>query len=229
MSRAGIGYLLRRWLVVLSNYSIRRGKPTDSDCLRIAFADAYDSLSAALRHPPKPSRQGLAATRTHCPSPSAVGARAQTDGPVPADPHRSVLVGLALSFVARLLGRRRHRQAGHRYSLAPKGLSVVLDMEVQAATTGTPAGAPRGQGVDPANEPRERAMGRTAHSRRALEAGDRDQPGYGVQLHGPPSPPAVTDLADLPRQPCGRTRLDRSVRRPDRYLSSALCLHRVAP
>lgn len=140
-------------IVVPSNYSIRRGIPTDSECSRIAFADAYDSLSAALHRPPKPSRQGLAAIRTHCPSPSAVGARAQTDDPVPADPHRPVLLGLALSFVAGLPGRRGHRQAGHRHSLAPKGLSVVLDMEVQAATTGTPAGAPRGQGVDPANEP----------------------------------------------------------------------------
>ena len=41
---------------VPSNYSIRRGKPTDSECSRIAFADAYDALSAALRRPPKPSR-----------------------------------------------------------------------------------------------------------------------------------------------------------------------------
>ncbi len=100
---------------VPSNYSIRRGKPTDSDCSRIALADAYDSLSAALRRHPKPSRRGLAAIRTHCPSPSAVGARAPTDDPVPADPHRPVLLGLALSFVAGLPGRRRHGKAGHRH------------------------------------------------------------------------------------------------------------------
>ena len=90
---------------VPSSYSIRRGKPTDSDCSRIALADAYDSLSTALRRHPKPSRRGLAAIRTHCPSPSAVGARAQTDDPVPADPQRPVLLGLALSFVARLCTR----------------------------------------------------------------------------------------------------------------------------
>ncbi len=36
--------------------SVRRRKPTDSECLRIASVDAYDPLSAALRRPPKPSR-----------------------------------------------------------------------------------------------------------------------------------------------------------------------------
>ena len=50
-----------------------------------------------------------------------------------------------------------------------------------------------------------------------------------LTLHGPRSPTAVTDLEDLPRQPCGRSCLDRSVRRPDCYLSSTLCLHRAAP
>ena len=44
------------------------------------------------------------------------------------------------------------------------GLLVVLDMEVQAATTGATAGGPRGEGVDPANEPREPAVGGAAHS-----------------------------------------------------------------
>ena len=34
-----------------------RGIPTDSECLRIALAYPYDSLSAALRRPPKPSRR----------------------------------------------------------------------------------------------------------------------------------------------------------------------------
>ncbi len=58
--------------------------------------------------------------------------------------------------------------------------------------------ATRGEGVDPANEPRKPALGRASHSRQTLEAGDRDQPSYGVQAHGPPSLPAVTDLEDLP-------------------------------
>ena len=58
----------------------------------------------------------------------------QTDDPAPADPDRPVLLGVALSFVAGLPGRRRHGQAGHRHSLAPTRLSAVLEMEIQAAT-----------------------------------------------------------------------------------------------
>ncbi len=153
-------------LIVPSINSVRRRIPTDSECLRIASMDAYDSHSSDICRPPKPSRQDRVAPRTHCASAPSCGTRAQARDPAPADPHGPALLGLALSRVARLPGCRRHRQAGDRHPLAPKGLSVVPDMEIQAATEGPAPSAPRGEGCEE----------RAAHPRRAAQAGDRDRP-----------------------------------------------------
>ncbi len=54
---ADMGMFLVAPLPVPSINSVRHRKPTDSECLRIALANAYDSLSAAFRRPPKPSRR----------------------------------------------------------------------------------------------------------------------------------------------------------------------------
>ncbi len=53
----------------------------------------------------------------------------------------------------------------HRHSLAPTGVSAVLELEIQTATARTPPGVHEGEGFDPAHEPGELAVGRPAHPR----------------------------------------------------------------
>jgi hypothetical protein len=63
------------------------------------------------------------------------------------------------------------------------------------------------------NEPRKRALGRTAHPWRIAEARVRCIPGHGVPLHATAKLSAAPELAHLPAEPGTRVRYDRSWRR----------------
>lgn len=77
-----------------------------------------------------------------------------------------VLLGLAVPGLERLALGAGHRETRYRDCLASEGLSIVLDLQGQARTTGTTAcrqGDPR---TDPEDESRESAVGCAADPRR---------------------------------------------------------------
>src|SRR5262245_48379799 len=85
----------------------------------------------------------------------------------------SALLGLAVPRLARLAISTRHRQTRHRYRLASRRLPAILDVEDPPRSTRTATRTEGGSRADPANEPRESALGRAAHSRPAAQAWPR--------------------------------------------------------
>src|ERR1700726_3864879 len=88
-----------------------------------------------------------------------------------AEASRPPVVGVALTRLRRLASCTDDRQGGDGPHLAPERLSVVLDAE-RAPRSGRKTHPFTGdQGSHPSNEPRESALGRPAHPRRAAQAG----------------------------------------------------------
>src|SRR6185437_10683511 len=88
--------------------------------------------------------------------------------------HRSRAVGMAVSSLPVAPGRDHHRPAGDRAPLAPTRFPRLLALEVP------PDRRPsedrfRYSSVDPADEPREPAVGRTADPRRIVDAWHRSR------------------------------------------------------
>src|SRR5262245_14498019 len=104
---------------------------------------------------------------------------------------------VALTRVARLAHRTGDRQTGNRHRLASSGLPPIVDTEepTTSRATNRTDGRARADSNDVRRQP---ALGRTAHSRRAVETGHRGVSGKRGEVHGSPSPTAVTNLADIP-------------------------------
>src|SRR4030095_15980759 len=76
---------------------------------------------------------------------------------------------LAVRGLERLAICLGHRQAGNRHWLAPQGLPVVLDLESSPWPTWSSTGVKRNPPTDSEDEPRESALGRAPHPRRAAD------------------------------------------------------------
>ncbi len=77
---------------------------------------------------------------------------------------------------------------------------------------------------DPTDEHGQPTMGRAPRSRRTAHARDRRSAVDRGEIHGAEvSTPTVTELEDLPAQPCGWHCFDRSLRSADRVFQIALC------
>ncbi len=72
--------------------------------------------------------------------------------------------------VATVEGRPRHRQARDGRRLAPPGVPPILEMEIVPRKAGSPANLEGNTRTHPANEPREPALGCSAHPWRVAEA-----------------------------------------------------------
>jgi hypothetical protein len=117
-----------------------------------------------------------------------------------AQPCRPTAVGVAVAGMARLAHGRPDCQAGDRHRMAPPRLSPVLDLE-ESRTYWAAGCASRRAHPDPRAVDRESALGCAAASWGASEARDLGQPVHRCQVHAAASPPAVTNVADVPHQP----------------------------
>src|SRR5262245_47928077 len=106
-------------------------------------------------------------------------------------------LGVAGALVASLANRTRHRQTGNCHRLASSGLPPVLDVEESPTcrATGRAGGRTRADSNDVAGQP---TLGCAAASRRAVETWHRRVSDNGREVHGPASPTAITDVADIP-------------------------------
>jgi len=126
---------------------------------------------------------------------------------------------MAVGALGRLANRTGHSPAGNGDRLAPEKLPTVLDLEGAKRQSGPTRRDQRGPRSDSQNEPRESDMGCSADSRRASEARHRHWRDQCEQVHGPPSEPAIPDLADLSRQPSQEPGLGRFLPRADHPVS----------
>jgi hypothetical protein len=138
--------------------------------------------------------------------------RWSTTGPAPLD--------LARPDLARRACPGPARQAGNRDGLAPAWVPGVVDVEEPPTRAST--NRDRHPGVDSDHGGRQFAIGRSAHSWRAAQVGDRRQSGHGRQVHAATaSTTAVTDVALVLEEP-RRADRGRFLRRPSGDLSPAV-------
>ena len=123
------------------------------------------------------------------------------------DGRRPDAVGVALARVARLAVGRSHHQAGDPGRMASERISMVLDVEEPIPHRAPRCPARRARPDSPAVHGQS-TLGCAADSWRAAEVGDLRKSVDRRQVRATASAPALTQLADLPRQPrepdCGR-------------------------
>jgi transposase InsO family protein len=111
---------------------------------------------------------------------------------------------MAVSLVARLANRTRHRQTGNCHRLASSGLPPVLDVEKSPTyrATDSVGGRTRADSNDLGSQP---TLECAADPRRAVETWHRRVSSNRREVHRPSSPPtAVTDLGTFLRNHIGQ-------------------------
>src|SRR2546426_10745815 len=110
-------------------------------------------------------------------------------------------MGLAVAFMDGLALRPGDRQARNGDSLAPQGLSSVLDLAKQTRTSWEAGQSPGSSGSDPKDEPGQSALGSTQNPWRAAQAWHQPLASHCGQVHGSAQETVFTDMAYLPEQP----------------------------
>ena len=129
-------------------------------------------------------------------------------------PRRAVVMGPSVAVVVGLAAQPGVRPACDCLALAPSRLVAALGIWLTwPLAWRTPADPQRDPRPYCPNEPRKRALGRTAHPWRIAEARVRCIPGHGVPVHATAKLSADPELAHLPAEPGTRVRYDRSWRR----------------
>src|SRR5579862_2256562 len=85
-----------------------------------------------------------------------------------------------------------------RGPVAPAGFPQILALALKIAPCRTAGCAWRNSTADSADERCQPALGRTADSRRAAQAGNRSQPSNRREIYDPAAVPSLTNLAELP-------------------------------
>src|SRR6202011_2377508 len=106
---------------------------------------------------------------------------------------------MAVSTLPVAPGRDHHRSAGDRDPLAPTWFPRLLALEIPPRRRPSKDRL-RDASADPADEPREPAVGRTADPRRIVDAWHRSRGIDGRQVYDSASPTTVPRLEDFPAQ-----------------------------
>lgn len=135
-------------------------------------------------------------------------------------------VGPTLAPLDRMANGARDRQAGDGDRLAPTRLPTVVDVEESAppGTTDRARRRPRADSHDGGGHP---PLGRATNPWRTAEARHRRPSGDRGDIHGPPAPAALADLAhvlDQSRRPDRRSRFLRGPDRDYRLVFVLVCL-----
>ncbi len=170
------------------------------------------------RPAPPPARPDPREPRT---APADPRARAVGRQP-PAPRRRQGVLGRALPLLAALAPAPAPRQTVHRDRLAPQGLAPLLALEVPPRPGRTPRHPDRHHRPDPQDLPREPALGRPPHPRRAADARHQRERSDRGEVHDQARQAALAELADLHPQPSARHRRDRLPHHPDRDLRNPL-------
>jgi len=112
---------------------------------------------------------------------------------------RSIAIRWAVSPRSWHCGRAGHRPPRDGDPLAPRWISIVLALQIEAARreAESAAGDPS---ADPGHELGQPALGRTSHPWRAAEARHRYRPDKRCKVHGAGETRAVTGLEDVSLQ-----------------------------
>src|SRR5207249_4960423 len=129
--------------------------------------------------------------------------------PTPTTPNRSAFLGRARQSLDRMEAASRDRGSGHRPAVAAASLPRVLDQALRPAYPRSPARQRRDQSPGQPNGRGESTLGRPAYPCRAPQARHRPGRAHRLPADAETSSPAVTDLADIPHQPCPRSRFPR--------------------
>jgi len=113
-------------------------------------------------------------------------------------PIRSTVLGLVIPSVERLEVCSPDRLTGHGRSLAPNGILVVLEMEIETWKCWPAQDREGHSGSDSADIPGEPALGCTAHSGGTSSAGSSCRGIHGGQVHGQGSKAAFSDAENIP-------------------------------
>ena len=81
-------------------------------------------------------------------------------------------LGLALPHLERMESVASNASAGHRHPMASSGFSPLLAVEESSSQSRPEDHFPGHHCLDPADEPRQTAVGRTSHSRGTLKTGN---------------------------------------------------------
>src|SRR6516162_6638592 len=110
----------------------------------------------------------------------------------------SISLGAAVPVLEGLAVRPCRRQTRDCDRLAPQGVSVVVDVEGSSWSTRASSGVQTDSTTDSENEPREPALGSTAHPRRTPQTRHRHRRNQRWRIYGARQQATVADLADVP-------------------------------
>jgi hypothetical protein len=119
-------------------------------------------------------RHARLASEKSASTPTAGGSTAQVPEALETVEHRSRAVGMAVSTLPVAPGRDPHRPAGDGAALAPMRFPRILALEVPSRRRPS-TDRFRYSSVDPADEPRKPAVGRTADPARIVDAWRRSR------------------------------------------------------
>ena len=122
-----------------------------------------------------PAEPGGASDRERRAAPSIGGLAATGSRATAVAASRPAVLDVAVSPVARLAARARHRQARHGPPLASTRLSALLALEESAAWARAAPHPARRSRTHPPDVPRQPDLGRPAHPRRAAQARHHDR------------------------------------------------------
>src|SRR5438445_13051023 len=137
------------------------------------------------------------------------------------------LLGRAVEDVGGLEAGSRHRVTQHRPAVAAAPLLRALDQALRRAHRGPPTPHCRDQGSRHTDGCGQSVVGRPENSRGTSPVGDRRLRAHRLSAHAEAAPPAVSDLADVPRQPCLRSGLPRFLHGANRAPARPLCSRRA--
>src|SRR6266850_5640991 len=154
--------------------------------------------------------------------------RLQEDGePAEVAQQRSAVLGRVVQGVGRLEASPRLCITQHRSAVAAPPLPRVLGPTLRSPRGGTPARKLPDQGSRRTNGSGQSSLGRPENSRGTSPVGDRHLRTHRLSAHAEAAPPAVSDLADVPRQPCPRSGLPRFLHGANRAPARPLCSRRA--
>src|SRR6266404_298136 len=128
--------------------------------------------------------------------------------------------------------RRRFREHWTKLSGRPTRGRPPINPGITALVTRMAAanplwGAPRIHGPCYTDGCGQSVVGRPENSRGTSPVGDRRLRAHRLSAHAEAAPPAVSNLADVPRQPCPRSGLPRFLHGADRAPARPLCSRRA--
>jgi hypothetical protein len=126
------------------------------------------------------------------------------------------MLGRAGQSLDRLEAGSARRVARHRLAMAAPTLPRVLDPALGPAHRRPPSGRSRNRRPRQDNGRGESPVGCSPHPRGAPEARHRHRRAHRLQAPAEVAPPALSDLADVPRQPPPRLGLHRLLHRAHR-------------